>query len=139
MVEAIDEVKRIAPLVPGDHVAHDVLGEVHGGAHVEIDEPQLVLEVGIGGERAAGSDPGVQRDGVDWAAGGRDLAVERIDTLVGGEVDLQVVDLPAQGAQLCGGGGDGVVRRGPQAPPDGPRVELPAAPRFACIAAQRSG
>ena len=29
-------------LVAGDHVGDDVLGEVHGGADVEVDDPQLV-------------------------------------------------------------------------------------------------
>jgi hypothetical protein len=99
-------------MVAVDHVAHDVLGQVHGAAHVEVDEPQLVLEPRVGRKRAAGADAGVERDGVHRSPGRRDAPVELVDTPVAGEVDLHRLDADAVLGELAGGGVDRLVLGG---------------------------
>ena len=69
-------------MVALDHVGDDVLRQMHGRAHVEIDQLELVVQIGVGGERAAGADAGVQREHVDRRARSSD-AVELVDARVG--------------------------------------------------------
>ena len=64
---------RIRPLAAGGHVGRDVLGQVHGGAHVEVDDLELVGEVGVAGEGAAGAAPAFSAA----AASGRPVARTR--------------------------------------------------------------
>jgi len=81
-----------------------VLGQVHGRAHVEVDDAQLVVQVGARGERAARVDAGVERDRVDRAPGGADARGELLHALGGREVGLDGVDGPAVPLELRGGG-----------------------------------
>jgi hypothetical protein len=72
-----------------------VLGELHGGAHIEIDQPELVGEVGVGREGAAGADAGIQRDRVDRAAVRVDASVELVQAIVGSQVGSHSLDAHA--------------------------------------------
>jgi len=40
---------------------------MHDRPHIQVDQVQLLLQVGVGGEGAARPDPGVQSDGVERA------------------------------------------------------------------------
>ena len=62
-------------MVAVDHVAHHVLGQLDRGADVEVDQPQLVLERRVGGERAPRPDAGIERHRFDGTPGGGDVPV----------------------------------------------------------------
>src|SRR4051812_190168 len=101
-----------AALVAADHVADHVLGEVDGGTAVEIDDPQLVVQRRVGGERAARADAGVERGGGQWPSLRTHAGVELIDAAVAREVDLDGLHGGAEPLELGRGGTDVVVLRG---------------------------
>jgi hypothetical protein len=98
MVEAMEEVNRMRALVARDHVAYDVLGQVHRRAHVEVNDLELVGELGVCGEGAAGAAAGIEHQRVDGAAGRSHAAVELVHPAVVGEVDLNRLGLDPRGA-----------------------------------------
>lgn len=89
---------------PFDHVTDDVLGQLHRRADVQVDDLQLLTEVGIGRERAAGADSGVQGSRVQRSRGRPHETVQSLHALFGPEVDPQGVDVRAGGLQITGRG-----------------------------------
>jgi hypothetical protein len=70
---------------------------VHGGADVEVDEPELSVEVGVG-KAAAAAHAGVDRRGVDRAAG--EPVMDGLDAVVCREVGVDRLDPAAERLQL---------------------------------------
>ncbi|HEV2814358.1 MAG TPA: hypothetical protein VGW10_13975 [Solirubrobacteraceae bacterium] len=71
------------------------------GADVQVDQPQLLVELGAGGERAARPDPGVEGERIDRAAGRGDPRVELLDALGRREVGLHGLDGRAERLDLA--------------------------------------
>jgi hypothetical protein len=65
---------------------------VDGRAHVQVDQPELVLQLGAGREGPARADAGVQGDSVDRAARAGDAACQLLDPFLGRQVDLHGLD-----------------------------------------------
>jgi hypothetical protein len=94
-----------AALVALDHVGDYQLAKVNGRAHVQLDQVQLVGQVGFGGERTACTDAGIEREDVDRAASVLDVAIELDHPSLGGEVDAVSLHLGAGRFQTLLGGG----------------------------------
>jgi hypothetical protein len=83
---------------------------VHGGAYVHVDQPELVLEIGLldllRDERPAGADARVQGERVDRAA---DALHELLHAVLGGEIHLDRVRRHAGRANAVGDRADVIV------------------------------
>src|SRR5947199_7987554 len=78
-----------------------------GGANVQVDQLELLRQIGIAGELAALADAGVQGERIDGPAGSLDVVIELLHALGAGEIRLDnlnvgllVADLPLGCAQV---------------------------------------
>jgi hypothetical protein len=106
MVEAIDEVNRTRP------ESRTVMSRSTSLARctdVEINDAQLVLEFGVGGECSTRPDAGVQRDCLNSAPAGGRPRIELLDAVGLAEVDLDGLNLRRVAAERSGGEADRVI------------------------------
>lgn len=85
----------LAGVAPG-HVAQHQLGQVHGRAHVQVDDGQIVRQLALD-ETAPAAHARVQRGRVQPAITLGGLAIELLDALGSAQIDLYRphVDTPA--------------------------------------------
>ena len=95
----------------GDHVLHHALGHVHGAFDIDVDEPELVLEVGVH-ERPAQTDADVEGRGIQGTPQLGHEVPEAFDTVVGGGVRPERVGLGAELLDAPGRLMDAVTRAG---------------------------
>jgi hypothetical protein len=84
-----------------DHVGHDPLGEVDHSFDVDVDEPEVIVEVDAG-EGATDADAGVEDGDLERAPGFGGPLPQSLDFVAFGQARADGVCVDAQSTQVVG-------------------------------------